>query len=90
MCSVGRLRKLRSFPIGYAAIFNFKIINKFCANCLYNCEHKRYFIIDQQIAEHFVHYSKYLSKPLPFYATEMINPFFNSRISANHNKELGF
>ena len=52
---------------------------------------KIYFIIDQQIARHFVQYSECLSHPLPFYATQIINPFPNSRISANHEKGyLGF
>ena len=27
--------------------------------------------------------------PLPFYATQIINPFLNSRISANHDKVEG-
>ena len=34
----------------------------------------------------FVQYSKCLSYPFPFYATQIINPFPNSRISANHDK----
>ena len=38
---------------------------------------KRYFIVDQQIVQHFVHYSKCLSNPPSFYATEIINPFLN-------------
>ena len=38
---------------------------------------KRYFIIDQQIAPHFVHYSVCLL----FYGTQIINPFPSSRIS---------
>ena len=49
---------------------------------------KRYFIIDQQIARHFVHYSECLSNPPSLYATQMINPFLNSRIKDNHNKGL--
>ena len=28
-------------------------------------------------------------KPLPFYATQLISPFFNSRILANHDKVDG-
>ena len=47
---------------------------------------KRYYIIDQQIPLHFVQYSECLSNPLLFYATRIINPFLNSRISANHAK----
>ena len=49
---------------------------------------KRYFIVDQQIARLFVQYSECLSIPLPFYGTmEIITPFLNSRISANHDKK---
>ena len=55
---------------------NLKIQNKCSANCLYNCEHKRYFVIDQQIARDFVHYIECFPIPLPFYATEIINLFF--------------
>ena len=47
---------------------------------------KRYFIIDQQIVQHFVHYSKCLSNPPSFYANEIINPFLNKMILANHDK----
>ena len=50
---------------------------------------KRYFIIDQQIAWHFVHYSECLFHPLPFFATLTTNHFPTSRISANHDKGLG-
>ena len=39
---------------------------------------KIYFIIDQQIARAFVHYSECISIPLPFYTTQIINPFLNS------------
>ena len=45
--------------------------------------YKRYFIIHQQIVWHFEHYSECLSNPLPFYATQLINHFLNSRVSAN-------
>ena len=48
---------------------------------------KKIFQIDQQIAQHFVHFSECLSN---FYATQMINPFLNSRILANHDKGLEF
>ena len=34
-------------------------------------------------------YSKCLSYPLPFYPTQTINPFLDSRISANHDKVEG-
>ena len=52
---------------------------------------KRYFIIDQQIEGHFVHYSECLfHPPLPSYATQINNPLLTSMISANPDKELGF
>ena len=35
--------------------------------------------------KHFVQYSECLSNPLPFYATQIINPFPNSGISSNHD-----
>ena len=34
-------------------------------------------------------YSKYHSNRLPFYGTQIINPFLNPRISANHDKVEG-
>ena len=52
---------------------------------------KIYSIIDQQIAMHFVQYDKCLSNPPSLlHATKIDNPFLNSRISANHDKGLGF
>ena len=48
---------------------------------------KIYFIIDQQKAWHFVHYSECLSNLLHLYATQTINPFL---IQANHVKGLEF
>ena len=51
---------------------------------------KRYLIIDQQIARHFVLYSEYLYHPLPFYGTQIITLFLTSTISANQDKWLGF
>ena len=48
---------------------------------------ERCFIIDQQIAWHFVQISKSLSNPLPFYANQIINPVLNLMISANLFKE---
>ena len=47
---------------------------------------KIYFIIDQQIARYFVQYSECLTNYLPFYATQIIYTFLNSRISCNHDK----
>ena len=32
---------------------------------------------------------KYFHNSLPFYATQIINPILNSRISANHDKVQG-
>ena len=52
--------------------------------------YKRYSIIDQQLAQPFVHYSAWHSKSLPFYANQIIYPFLKLRISANHDKEMGF
>ena len=49
---------------------------------------KRYLMIDQQIARHFVHFSKCLYTLLPFCATQLINPFLTAKIIANHNKRL--
>ena len=43
--------------------------------------YKRYFIIDQQIARHFVHYCECLS----LLCNSNNKPFFTSSISANHN-----
>ena len=51
---------------------------------------KGYFIIDQQTALHFIHYSECLSTPLSFYTNHIITPFLNSRISANDDEVLGF
>ena len=46
---------------------------------------KRYFLIDHVIAH------VYYYRPLPFYATQLINHFFTSRLSsANHDKGLDF
>ena len=48
-------------------------------------------MIDQQIALHFLHYIvNVYQTPLPLYATHLINPFFNSRISDNHDKGYRF
>ena len=53
-------------------------------------QEKLYFIIDQQIVRHFVQYCECLSNLLLYYATQIINPFLNSRISANPEKGQGF
>ena len=47
---------------------------------------KRYIILDQQLAQHFVKCSECLANP-PCYATQIINPFLKSRSSANHKKK---
>ena len=44
-------------------------------------------MIDQQIARYFLHLSEYLSNLLPFYATQIVNPFLKS---TNHDKGKGF
>ena len=51
---------------------------------------KRYFMIDQKILRHFVQYSECLYIPLPFNATQMINPFLTAMISANNDKGFVF
>ena len=51
---------------------------------------KRYFIIDQQIARHFVLYSECLYHPLSFYGNQIITLFLTSTILAKHDKGLGF
>ena len=50
------------------------------------------FIIDQQIARYFVHSVNIFTTPppFPFYATQRINPFFTSKISANQDKGWDF
>jgi hypothetical protein len=49
-------------------------------------EEKGYLIIEKHLLRLIIKYSKCLSYPLPFYATQVNNPFFNSRISSNHDK----
>ena len=75
----------RSLGVGYAAVDNPIFFNE--NNAMLLGKRKIYFIVDQQIARHFVHYSERLSNPLSFYATQIIKPFHNSRISANHDIE---
>ena len=53
-------------------------------------KYKRYFIINQQIAQHFVHYSECLCHPFPSMKLKIVNPFLTSRIPANHDKVLEF
>ena len=36
-----------------------------------------------------MNYSESLLNPLPFYATQIVNPFLNSIISVNHDKAIG-
>ena len=52
--------------------------------------YKRYFLIDQQIARHFMQYSDNLPNPLPFNANQITNLFLNSRTSTNHDKKWRF
>ena len=50
----------------------------------------RDFIIEKQLQHCIMEYTKCLSS-IPFYnATQIINPFLNSRISANHDKVQGY
>ena len=51
---------------------------------------KRYFIIDQQIARIYCTTVNVFQAPLPFYATQIIHLFLNSRILANPDKGLVF
>ena len=51
---------------------------------------KKDFIIEKQIPRQFVQYIECLSIDPPFYATQIINPFLNSRISTNNDKGQGF
>ena len=48
--------------------------------------YKRDFVIEKQLPHEIMKYAKCLSNPLPFEATQIINPPLNSRISANHDK----
>ena len=48
---------------------------------------KRYFMVDQQILQNFVQYIEGLSNS--FYASQIIDIFINSRISANRDKGQG-
>ena len=59
-------------------INDFSYINMYAmhSNLKYNSQvSQKMCKIDQQIARHFVHYSKYLYNPLPFYATQIITLF---------------
>ena len=47
-------------------------------------------MIEKQLLHLIMKYTHCLSHPLPFYATQRINPFLNSRISANHDKMEDF
>ena len=55
-----------------------------------NGEEKRYFKIDQHLVRHFVNYVECLSSTPSFLCSQIIIPFLNSRIPANHNKGFGF
>ena len=50
---------------------------------------KRDFIIEKELPHWIMKCSKSLSCLLPFYATQMIKPFLNSRLSANHDNGDG-
>ena len=49
---------------------------------LTDSNYKRYFITDQQIGRQCVPFRECLYPSIPFYATQMINPFLTSRIWA--------
>ena len=49
---------------------------------------KRDFAIEKQIARYFLWYSTCLSNPLPFYVTQIINPFLNSIIQSWKRENL--
>ena len=57
----------------------------FCKKREY-CITKSYFIIEKQLQRRILKYTKCLSYPYSFHAIQMINPFLNSRISANYDK----
>ena len=48
------------------------------------------FILEKQIALHFVQNSECPSNPPSRTCNSIINPFLDSRIPANHDKEKGF
>jgi hypothetical protein len=50
---------------------------------------KRDLIIDKQITRLFCYTTNVYQTPLLFYATQLIKPFLNSRISSNHKKVEG-
>ena len=50
------------------------------------CSHKRDFLIEKLIAQHFLSYTNVYQTPLPFYVTQIINPFLYSVICANYEK----
>ena len=45
-------------------------------------------MIEYELPRGIVKYSKCLTYPIPFNATQINNPFLNSRISANHDTPL--
>ena len=50
---------------------------------------KRDFIIERPLPRRIMKYTKCLAYPLPFNATQIINPFLNSRSLANLDKVDG-
>ena len=78
LCFSGNLTLLNIDIIGN--ILMFKCISGSLSHfetslIVYYYLNKRHFIIDQQLGQHFVQYSEFLSNPLPFYETQIINPF---------------
>ena len=43
-------------------------------------------MIEKQIARYFGNTANVYQTPLPYYTTQIINPFLNQIISANHKK----
>ena len=50
------------------------------------CKNKRDFIIEKQIVQNLCNTQNVYQTTLPFYATQINNPFLSSIISANHEK----
>ena len=51
-----------------------------------NSSYNRIIIIEYQQLRGIMKYRKCLSYTFPFYSTQIVKPFLNSRISANHDK----
>ena len=65
------------------------LVNSQCSLICFIGLKKRHFIIDQQIAWHFVHYSECLYHLPSLLSTQITTPFLTSRFSTRHYKGLG-